>query len=138
MKNRRNPRNIEKIRRRNFFVLLFQLLLYGFGISVFSIVYVPFLYDFTGSIVITGFITTLGIIIQYLPMPMIGRLADKYGRKLIWYFDTPFMVLGLLMFIVANNLFILIAGVLCYSVGTMIGISIFKVFVTENSTETKQ
>ena len=105
---------------------------------MFSIVYVPFLYDFTGSIVITGFITTLGIIIQYLPMPWIGRLADKYGRKLIWYFDTPFMVLGLLLFIVANNLFILIAGVLFYSVGTMIGISIFKVFVTENSTETKQ
>ena len=88
MKSHKLSRNIEKTRQRNFYALLFNLLLYGFGQSMFNIVYMPFIYELTDSIFITGVITTLGNIIQFLPMPWLGRLSDRYGRKLIWYFDT--------------------------------------------------
>ena len=138
MKTHRNSGDIEKTRRRNSYAMLINLLFYGFGQTLFNIVYIPFIYDFTGSIFITGVITTVGSIIQFLPMPFLGKLSDKYGRKLMWYFDTPFMILGLFFFIIANNLFILIAGVLCFYFGLAIALSVYLVFVSENSTETKK
>ncbi|MCK4286145.1 MAG: MFS transporter, partial [Candidatus Lokiarchaeota archaeon] len=96
------------------------------------------LYEFTDSIIIIGVITTLGSIIQFLMMPWIGRLSDKYGRKLFWYFDSPLMILGLIFFIFADNLFILITGVLCFYFGLGIGYSIYQVLVMESSTESKK
>ena len=80
----------------------------------------------------------MGSVLQFLPMPWIGRLSDKYGRKLFWYFDTPLMILGLFFFIIANNLFIVIVGVLSYSFGFGIGYSIYQVLVLENSKDTKR
>ncbi|MFX0083232.1 MAG: MFS transporter [Candidatus Hodarchaeota archaeon] len=138
MKRYRNPRDFESIKRRNFYTMSFNLLLYGIGQTLFFIVYMPFLYEFTGSIFITGVIITLGSIVQFLPMPWLGRLSDRYGRKLVWYFDTPFMVLGLFLFIVADNLFILITGVLSLNFGWAITFSIYQVFVSENSKEVKK
>lgn len=138
MKNHRDSGNIEKIRRRNFYGMIFTHFSYGIGQSMFFIVYMPFIYDFTGSIFITGVITTLGNVIQILPRPWIGRLSDRYGRKLIWYFDAPLVILGLFFFIIANNLFILIAGVLSLSFGWAISFSVYQVFVSENSKETKK
>jgi len=138
MKIHRNPRDIEKVRRINFYFLIFNVLMYGFGSSMFFIVYIPFLYEFTDSIFIIGVITTLGSIIQFLIMPWIGKLSDKWGRKLFWYFDTPLMILGLLFFIFADNLFIVIAGALIFYFGLGIGYSIYQVFVMENSAETKK
>jgi MFS family permease len=105
---------------------------------MFNIVYLPFIYEFTGSIFITGVITTVGSIIQFLPMPWLGRLSDRYGRKLLWYFDTPLMILGLFFLIIANNLIILIAGVLCFYFGLAIALSVYLVFVSENSNEAKK
>ncbi len=138
MKNHRDSGDIEKLRRRNFYAMLFNLFFYGFGQSMFFIVYIPFIYEFTGSIFMTGVITTVGNIIQFLPMPWLGRLSDRYGRKLMWYFDTPFMILGLFFLIVANNLIILIAGVLCFYFGLAIALSVYLVFISENSTEIKK
>ncbi|MFX1479761.1 MAG: MFS transporter [Promethearchaeota archaeon] len=135
---RRNSRSLEKIRQRNFYTMAINLFLYGIGQTMFFIVYMPFLYEFTGSIFITGVITSVGSMVQFLPMPWIGRLSDRYGRKNVWYFDTPFMVIGLILFIVANNLIILIAGILCLNFGWAISFSIYQVFVSENSKETRK
>ncbi len=131
-------KDLEKIRRTNFYVLIFNALFYGFGSSLYFIVYIPYLYEFTDSILLIGVITTMGSVLQFLPMPWIGRLSDKYGRKLFWYFDSPLMILGLFFFIIANNLFIVIAGVLSYSFGFGIGYSIYQVLVLENSKDTKK
>ncbi|MHA2393176.1 MAG: MFS transporter [Promethearchaeota archaeon] len=138
MKIHRDSGDIEKIRRTNFFALSFTALFYGFGQSMFYIVYIPFLFDFTDSIFIIGVMTTLGSVIQFLPAPWIGRLSDRYGRKLIWYFDTPFMILGLLMFILARNLIIITTGILSFNFGLVIAISTYQVFISENSKEGKK
>lgn len=138
MKKNRDPRDLEKIQRRNFYTMACNLLLYGIGQTMFFIVYLPFIYEFTESIFITGVITTVGSIVQFLPMPWLGRIADRYGRKNVWYFDTPFIVLGLFLFIVADNLFILIAGVMSLNFGWAITFSVYQVFVSENSNETRK
>ncbi len=106
MKNNKNSGDVGKIGRTNLYAMMFTSLFYGIGSNMFFIVYVPFLYEFTDSIIIIGVITTLGSIIQFLMMPWIGRLSDKYGRKLFWYFDSPLMILGLIFFMFADNLFI--------------------------------
>ncbi|MHA2131989.1 MAG: hypothetical protein ACW99L_18625, partial [Promethearchaeota archaeon] len=67
MKNHGDSEKLEKLRRRNFYALLVNFIFYGFGQSMFNIVYIPFIYEFTGSIFITGVITTIGNIIQFLP-----------------------------------------------------------------------
>ncbi|MHA2401192.1 MAG: MFS transporter, partial [Promethearchaeota archaeon] len=90
------------------------------------------------SIITIGVITTLGSIIQFLIMPWIGRLSDKYGRKLFWYFDSPIMILGLIFFIFADNLFFIITGVLFFYFGLGIGYSIYQVLVMESSAESKK
>ena len=133
-----NTRDLEKIRRRNFYGMSFNLFTYGIGQTLFFIIYLPFLYEFTGSIFITGVITTIGSVVQFLPMPWLGRLSDRYGRKLIWYFDTPFIVLGLFLFIIANNLFLLITGVVSLNFGWAVTFTVYQVFVSENSKETKK
>lgn len=138
MKDSKKVRDIEKIRRTNFYFLIFNALFYGFASNMFFIVYVPFLYEFTDSIFIIGVIITLGSIIQFAIMPWIGRLSDRYGRKLFWYFDSPLMILGLFFFLFADNLFNVIAGALIFNFGLGIGYSIYQVFVMENSVETKK
>ena len=138
MKNHRNSGDPEKIGRTNLYAMMFTSLFYGIGSSMFFIVYVPFLFEFTDSIIVIGVIATMGSIIQFLMMPWIGRLSDKYGRKLFWYFDSPLMILGLIFFIFADNLFILITGVLCFYFGLGIGYSIYQVLVMESSTESKK
>jgi MFS family permease len=138
MKIRKTPRNIEKIGRTNIYAMMFTSLFYGIGSNMFFIVYVPFLYEFTDSIVTIGLITTLGSIIQFLIMPWIGRLSDRYGRKLFWYFDSPLMILGLIFFIFADSLFFITTGVLFFHFGLGIGYSIFQVLVMESSTEAKK
>jgi MFS family permease len=134
----KNKRDLEKIRRRNFYALLINFIFYGFGQSMFNIVYIPYIYEFTGSIFIAGVITTAGNIIQFLPMPWLGKLSDRYGRRFMWFFDTPFMILGLFFLIIANNLFILITGVLFFYFGLAIALSVYLVFVSENSIENKK
>ncbi|MHA2037556.1 MAG: MFS transporter [Promethearchaeota archaeon] len=138
MKIRKNPRKIEKIGRTNIYAMMFTSLFYGIGSNMFFIVYIPFLYTFTDSIIIIGVITTLGSIIQFLLMPWIGRLSDRYGRKLFWYFDSPLMILGLIFFIFAESLFFIITGVLCFYFGLGIGYSIYQVLVMESSTESRK
>ena len=138
MKINRKSRDIEKVRRTNFYFLIFNAFFYGFASSMFFIVYIPFLYEFTDSIFIIGMITTLGSIIQFVIMPWIGKLSDRYGRKLFWYFDTPLMILGLFFFIFADNLFNVITGALIFNFGLGIGYSIYQVLVMENSIETKK
>lgn len=138
MKIHRYPGGIEKVGRKNLYAMMFTSLFYGIGSNMFFIVYVPFLYEFTDSIIIIGVITTLGSIIQFLMMPWIGRLSDRYGRKIFWYFDSPLMILGLIFFIYADSLFLIIAGVLCFYFGLGIGYSIYQVLVMESSTESKK
>ncbi|MFX1525790.1 MAG: MFS transporter [Promethearchaeota archaeon] len=138
LKNYRDLEDIEKLRRRNFYALLVSFIFYGFGQSMFNIVYGPFILEFTGSIFLTGVIITAGNIVQFLPMPWLGRLSDRYGRRFMWFFDTPFMIVGLIFLIIANNLYILITGALCFHFGIAIALSVYLVFVSENSTENKK
>jgi DHA1 family multidrug resistance protein-like MFS transporter len=138
MRIHKNPRNRRKVGRTNLYAMMFTSLIYGIGSNMFFIVYIPFLYEFTDSIITIGVITTLGSIIQFLIMPWIGRLSDRYGRKLFWYFDSPIMILGLIFFIFADNLFFIITGVLFFYFGLGIGYSIYQVLVMESSAESKK
>ena len=126
-------------RRRNFYACLVMAFLYGIGQTVFNIVYQPFLFEITGqSIFMTGFLISIGSILQFLPMPWIGKYSDLLGRKVIWYIGSPFLILGISIFIFIDNIVFLIFGIISYSLGILILNFIFIIFVSENSTETKK
>ena len=65
------------------------------GAGMFNVVYQPFILDITGSVLMMGIVVTIGGIVQFLPMPLIGKLSDKYGRKRMMLGSIPFYILGL-------------------------------------------
>lgn len=127
-----------RVKRRNLWSQIIMNLIHGFGFSAFNIVLQPYLLTFTGSIFYTGIIVSISGIMQFLPMPFIGKLSDRYGLKKIWLFGPPIYAFGLMILIVTNNIPILIIGVLTYMLGAMVNSLNFQIFVSENSGDGKK
>ena len=128
-----------QVKKRNLWSQIIMNLIHGFGFGAFNVVLQPYLFDFTGeSLFLTGIIISISGIMQFLPMPFIGKLSDRYGLKKIWLFGPPIYAFGLMILIVTNNIPILIIGLLTYMLGAMIHSLNFQIFVSENSGETKK
>ncbi len=127
-----------KVKRRNLWSQIFMNFIHGFGFSAFNVVLQPYLLVFTGSLFYTGIIISISGIMQFLPMPFIGKLSDRYGIKKIWLFGPPIYAFGLMILIITNNIPILIIGVLTYMLGAMVNSLNFQIFVSENSGESKK
>jgi MFS family permease len=128
----------DRVKRRNLWSQIIMNIIHGFGVSAFNVVLQPFMLEFTGSLFYTGIIISISSIMQFLPMPFIGKLSDKYGLKKIWLFGPPIYAFGLMILIVTSNIPILIVGVLTYMLGAMVNSLNFQLFVSENSDETKK
>lgn len=127
-----------RVKRINLWSQIIMNLIHGFGFSAFNVVLQPYLLVFTGSLFYTGIIISISGIMQFLPMPFIGKLSDKYGLKKIWLFGPPIYAFGLMILIVTNNIPILIIGVLTYMLGAMVNSLNFQIFVSENSGDGKK
>ncbi|NVM34918.1 MAG: MFS transporter [Candidatus Lokiarchaeota archaeon] len=131
--------NLDKTKRRNLIVLAITKLIHGFGTSMFTIVYQPFLLELTNSIVLTGLIVSIGSIMQFLPMPIVGKFSDKYNRKYILISSIPLYIIGLLFLILANSysLYYVILGIILYFLGFIINNLNTQFLVAENSDRSK-
>jgi len=123
---------VNRVRTRNLWTQIIMNSIHGFGFSAFNVVFQPFLLEFTGSLFFTG------IIMQFVPMPLIGFLSDRYGLKKIWLFGPPIYAFGLMILVITDNIPILIIGVLTYILGAIIHSLNFQLFVSENSGESKK
>ena len=127
------------VKIRNLWSQIIMNLIHGFGFGAFNVVLQPFIVVFTGeSLFYTGLIITISGIMQFLPMPFIGKLSDKYGLKKIWLFGPPIYAFGLMILIITNNIPVLIIGVLTYMLGAVVNSLNFQLFVSENSGESKK
>ncbi|NVM18517.1 MAG: MFS transporter [Candidatus Lokiarchaeota archaeon] len=127
------------VKMRNLWSQIIMNLIHGFGFSAFNVVLQPFIYEFTGeSLFYTGIIISISNIMQFLPMPLIGKLSDKYGIKTIWLFGPPIFAFGLTILVFSNSIPILIVGVLIYVLGAMVNSLNFQIFVSENSGGSKK
>ena len=133
------PNTINLIKRRNLIVLAITKLIHGFGTSIFTIIYQPFLLELTNSIVFTGLFISIGSIIQFLPMPLIGKISDRYNHKYMLITSIPIYIIGLLFFITANPnlLYLVIFGIIFYFIGFIINNLNAQFFIAENSNESK-
>ena len=100
--NYTHSEEIDKIKRKNLWALFFINLIHGMGVGMFNVVYQPFILELTNSIMITGVLITLGAFIQFIPMPLVGKLSDKIGRKKLMLFSVPFYIFGLIFLIFSN------------------------------------
>lgn len=139
MNTQGNSEEIDKIKRKNLWALFFINLIHGMGAGMFNVVYQPFILDITGSVLMVGIIVTIGGIVQFLPMPLIGKLSDKYGRKKMMLASIPFYFLGLscLIFTTSNIEYLLIIGIVLYFFGAVINSLSSLIFVSENSNKSK-
>ncbi len=139
MKNNENSGISEKIKRRNLWVLNLCNFLYGIGIGMFNVVYQPFVLDLTSSILFTGIIVSIGGIVQFLPLPVIGRLSDRIGRKKVILCGILLYLIGLafLIFSDSNNLSLLVIGIIFYFFGVAMHTFNINISVAENSDKKK-
>ena len=86
---------------------------------MFNVVYQPFLLDITNSLFITGVLVTLGSVMQFLPMPLVGKLSDKIGHKTTIIASIPIYILGLVLIFISdsNNILYLIFGIVVFYLG---------------------
>jgi len=128
-----------RVKMRNLWSQIIMNLIHGFGFSAFNVVLQPFIFTLTGkSLFYTGIIVSISNIMQFLPMPLIGKLSDKYGIKTIWLFGPPIFAFGLIILVFTSNIPILIVGILIYVLGAMVNSLNFQIFVSENSGGSKK
>jgi MFS family permease len=130
---------IEKKNRKNLTALAITKFIHGFGTGMFAVVYQPFLLELTNSIVLTGLFISIGSIMQFMPMPLIGKLADRYNRKYFIISSIPIYIIGLLFLIFAssNTLHFVIFGIIFYFLGFIINNLNAQFLVAENSNKSK-
>jgi MFS family permease len=127
------------VKMRNLWSQIIMNLIHGFGFSAFNVVLQPFIFTLTGeSLLSTGIIISISNVMQFLPMPLIGLLSDKYGIKKIWLFGPPIFAFGIMILFFSYNIPILILGVLIYILGAMVNSLNFQIFVSENSGGSKK
>jgi len=130
---------LKKKKRNNLIAISLTKLIHGFGTNIFNVIYQPFLLEITNSLVLTGFIVSLGSIMQFLPMPFIGRLSDKYNRKILITLSMPVFMMGVFLFMIANpsTIYYAILGMLIYFFGATINGLNSQFIVSENSEKSK-
>jgi MFS family permease len=131
--------SLNNIKRRNLITLAITKLLHGFGTGMFGIIYQPFLLDLTNSIVLTGLFVSIGLMMQFTPMPWIGKLSDKYNRKYILITSVPIYIMGLLFLILASSttIYFIVFGILFYFLGFIINNLNTQFIVADNTSKSK-
>jgi len=106
---------------------------------MFNVVYQPFLLDLTNSLFITGVLVTLGSVMQFLPMPLVGKLSDRIGHKTTIIASIPLYIFGLALIFISdsNNILYLIFGIVVYYLGFTLNNMNGQFLVAENSGSSK-
>ena len=130
---------IARIKKRNILSLCMAKMLHGFGASMFNVVYQPFLLDITNSLFITGVLVTFGSIMQFLPMPLAGKLSDRIGHKTTIIVSIPVYILGLVLIFISDSskILYLILGIIVYYLGFTLNNMNAQFLVAENSDSSK-
>lgn len=128
-----------KVKNKNLLVLSIARLLHGFGVNMFSVIYQPFLLELTNSLFITGILISIGSIMQFLPMPLVGKLSDRYGRKNTILTSIPLYIVGLLLLIISeiNSFIVIILGIILYYLGYTVNQLNNQFLVAENTDKSK-
>ncbi|MHA1488045.1 MAG: MFS transporter, partial [Promethearchaeota archaeon] len=128
-----------RVKSRNILALCIAKLIHGFGASMFNVVYQPFLLDLTNSLFITGVLVTLGSVMQFLPMPLVGKLSDRIGHKTTIIASIPLYIFGLALIFISdsNNILYLIFGIVVYYLGFTLNNMNGQFLVAENSGSSK-
>jgi MFS family permease len=106
---------------------------------MFVIVYQPFLLELTNSIVLTGLFISIGSIMQFMPMPWIGKFSDRFNRKYLLISSIPIYILGLLFLILSTptTLYFIIFGIGFYFLGFIMNNLNAQFLVSENANKSK-
>ncbi|TFG23672.1 MAG: MFS transporter [Promethearchaeota archaeon] len=125
--------------RRNLLAVALTRLIHGFGFDIFNVVYQPFLLELTNSILITGIIVSMGSIMQFLPMPLIGKISDKYQKKVLLVLSVIIYILGLSFLIISTpfTIYYALIGIMIYFLGFTLNNLNSQFVISENTNKSK-
>ena len=127
---------MKKAKRRNLWAFMFGNSIGGFGDSCINIAYIPFLYEVTSyNLFLTGLMVTIYQIMWFLPLPLSGRLSDKFGRKNMMIFSAPISMSGviLLFFVNQSNLYLLLISQILRPLGFASGNMNYQILISESN-----
>ncbi|MBY9021783.1 MAG: MFS transporter, partial [Candidatus Lokiarchaeota archaeon] len=75
---------------------------------------------------------------MFLPNPWVGKLSDKFNRKKVWLFSIPFFYIGMTFLFFAENLILLVPGIIFFNLNQVIGSISFNMHISANSIKTKK
>jgi MFS family permease len=127
------------IKKKNLTAISVTKIIHGFGIAMFTVIYQPFILELTKSLFLTGIIVSIGSIMQFLPMPLVGRLSDRLGHKNTLILSIPVWILGLLSLVFANSnvIYLLVFGIAMYFLGLTLNNINAQFLVSLNSGNSK-
>jgi len=129
----------KKLKKKNLISLSLTKLIHGFGTGIFNVIYQPFILAITNSLVLTGVIVSIGTLMQFLPMPWVGKLSDKLGHKKTLFLSIPVYVLGLILLTYTNSsaLYLLVIGISIFFLGVTLNSLNAQFLVSVNSNNSK-
>ena len=130
---------LDKIKRKNLLAISFTKLIHGFGFNIFNVVYQVYLFELTNSLIITGIIVSIGSIMQFLPMPIIGKISDRFNRKILITLSMPIYIMGIILLIIANPsaIYCAVLGILLYFLGYTLNNLNSQFIIAESTNKSK-
>ena len=64
---------------------------------MFNVAYQPYMLGIAGSVFNAGFFITLAGVMQFAPLPIIGKIADRYGYRNTMLLAIPFYIIGIII-----------------------------------------
>ncbi|MCF2139030.1 MAG: MFS transporter [Candidatus Lokiarchaeota archaeon] len=135
MQNFPDNQELQLVKKRNLVILFLMNLIQGFGFSLFSVVYQPFLFQITGSTTMIGLIVTIGGIMQFLPQHLAGKFSDRHGRKIMIGIGLLVIAVGLIPLSFSTSLIFVVIGSVFFYLGFGILDPSLQNFVNENSAQ---
>ena len=121
MQNFPDNQELQLVKKRNLVILFLMNLIQGFGFSLFSVVYQPFLFQITGSTTMMGLIVTIGGIMQFLPQHLAGKFSDRHGRKIMIGIGLLVIAIGLIPLSFSTSLIFVVIGTV-FAIGSTLNL----------------
>ncbi len=118
--------------KKNMLTLIGTNFLQGLGWGIYYTIYQGFILENVGSESALGVIVGVSFLLQFLPMPFLGMLSDRIGRKLFILIGMGVAIIGLLVLGLSKSFWAALVGMYIFYLGWGFRDPAFQAAMNEN------